>query len=282
MNIFAKISGFTSTVKIFLIMTIYILTIENFALAAEIPPAPTENIYVADFAGMINDSDKQQILAVGDELDKKHRVQISVVTIQTLGNLNIDRYADELFKNWNIGGKELNNGVLLLIAKDDRRFKIKAGDGLKDAITDEYAGEVLANMTNYFRESNFSEGILTTYGTLTKKIYEVYGGAIPENIVTQKPPEKESSSDTILGVLAVIIFLALAYFLLKYIFILPIAVSIYIVAALAYWATHGKYGTLNFKSIYDSLAEFVRTHSFGAGSSKSKKSSGKKGRGNGR
>lgn len=50
----------------------------------------------------------------------------------------------------------MNNGVLLLIAKDDRAFRIEVGYGLEGAITDDYAGSVLDAMTPAFRNENYS------------------------------------------------------------------------------------------------------------------------------
>ena len=265
--------------KFFLMsLIIFIVAIKNFALAAEIPPAPSENIYVADFAEMIDAPTKNKIAEIGGELESKYKAQIAVVTVPNLGNYKLEEYADEFFKSWNIGDKDLNNGVLLFIAKDERRFQIEVGKGLEGAISSESAGKILEDMTNYFRDGNFSEGILAAYGNLAKKVYEQYGGAIPENISAPKTPEKESLADLFLSILAVAVFLGAFFFLLKYVFVLPIAASIYIVSALAYFVTHGKHGTLDFKSVYVSLTEFVdigRFNFFSSSESKDEPKGGK-------
>lgn len=266
----------------FMCLVIFISAIKNFAVAAEIPAAPTENIYVADFAGMIDADTKNKILQIGGELDSKHKAQIVVVTVENLGESSIEEYANELFRNWGIGNKDLNNGVLLLISRDDRRFRIEVGYGLEGAITDGYAGEILDAMTNYFRDGNFSEGILTAYGTLTKKVYEEYGGEIPENLPAPKTAEEESLLDMLLGMLVFAICMVIFYFMLKYIFVLPIAVSVYIVAVIAYLVTQGKYGTLSFSSIYVPLTEYVDFRRFSFSSSGGSKSSGGGGYGGGK
>ena len=258
--------------KIFLTgLIIFILAISNFVFAAKIPAAPTENIYVADYAAMIDDATKNQILAIGGELDKKYKAQIVVVTLDNLGGSSIEEYANELFNSWGIGDKDLNNGVLILIAKNERRFRIEVGYGLEGAITDGYAGEVLDGMTNYFRTGDYSTGILQAYSELTRKTYEEYGGEVPENLYIEKPAEEESLLDMFLGFLIVVIFLAALYFFLKYVFILPIAISVYIVSAIVYFVTRRKYGTLSFSSIYAPMSEFMSFKNFfgGSGSSKS-------------
>ena len=180
----------------------------------EIPPAPAQNIYVADYAAMLDDSTKEKILATGKALHAKHKAQVVVVTIPTLGDWSIDDYANKLFRSWGIGDKNLNNGVLLLIVKDDRKFRIEVGYGLEGAITDGYSGSVLDSMKSYFREGNYSAGTLQAYNTLTKKIYEEYGDEIPENI--KAAPENTGSEDFTTGEIVVLV-----------IFILLIIISIF-------------------------------------------------------
>ncbi len=251
--------------KIFLLTAIFILMFESFAFAAEIPNAPTKNIYVADYAAMIDDATKNQILEIGGELDKKYKAQIVVVTIETLDGNSIEEYANDLFRNWGIGDKNLNNGVLLLIAKEDRKFRIEVGYGLEGAITDGYAGEILDGMTNYFREGDYSAGILQAYGELTRKTYEEYGGEVPANVPEPKPPEEESVLDIILGMIFCIVIFVVFYYFFKYVVIFPIAVIVFIFAAILHLATHGKYGTLSFGNLYFTMTEFISLNLFSGG-----------------
>lgn len=258
-------------------IAIFILTISNFAFAAKIPTAPTENIYVADYAAMIDDATKNQILEIGGELDKKHKAQIVVVTIDTLGGSSIEEYANELFRNWGIGDKNLNNGVLLLIAKEDRKFRIEVGYGLEGAITDGYAGEVLDGMTNYFREGDYSAGILQAYGELTRKTYAEYGGEVPENVPEQKIQE-DSLLDVFLGMIFCIVFVLIFYFFVRHVLALFVAVVFYLVSSIIYLVTFGKYGTLSFDKIYLAISESI---SFSGSHSGGGRSGGGSGRGGG-
>ena len=72
----------------------------------------------------------------------------------------------------------MNNGVLLLIAKDDRAFRIEVGYGPEGAITDDYAGSVLDAMTPAFRNENYSAAILRAYGALAQKAAAEYGAEL--------------------------------------------------------------------------------------------------------
>ena len=143
--------------------------------ASDLLAKPAQRAYVVDTAGMISAEDAAQIAKIGAELRSKTKAEIVVVTVPTLGDMDIESYANELFRSWGIGDAQLNNGVLLLIAKDNRAFRIEVGYGLEGAITDGYAGSVLDAMKSEFRKENYSPAILTAYVTLAEKASSEYG-----------------------------------------------------------------------------------------------------------
>ena len=143
--------------------------------ASDLLAKPAQRAYVVDTAGMISAEDAAQIAKIGAELRSKTKAEIVVVTVPTLGDMDIESYANELFRSWGIGDAQLNNGVLLLIAKDNRAFRIEVGYGLEGAITDGYAGSVLDAMKSEFRKENYSPAILTAYVTLVQKASAEYG-----------------------------------------------------------------------------------------------------------
>ena len=152
-----------------------------FAETAILPP-PTEDIYLVDDAGMVEPEDRQKILSMGRDLDHATKAQVVVVTMNTLGPDSIEDYANRLFRKWGIGDRKKNNGVLLLIAKEDRKFRIEVGYGLEGAITDGYAGSVLDGMKADFRSGKYSAAIVAAYGKLTQKAYEAENMPTPENV----------------------------------------------------------------------------------------------------
>ena len=143
--------------------------------ASDLLAKPAQRAYVVDTAGMISAEDAAQIAKIGAELRSKTKAEIVVVTVPTLGDMDIESYANELFRSWGIGDAQLNNGVLLLIAKDNRAFRIEVGYGLEGAITDGYAGSVLDAMKSEFRKGNYSPAILTAYVKLAEKASAEYG-----------------------------------------------------------------------------------------------------------
>ena len=143
--------------------------------ASDLLTKPAQRAYIVDTAGMVSAEDAAQISKIGAELRSKTKAEIVVVTVPTLGDTDIESYANELFRSWGIGDVRLNNGVLLLIAKDDRAFRIEVGYGLEGAITDGYAGSVLDAMKGEFRKENYSPAILQAYVTLAQKAGAEYG-----------------------------------------------------------------------------------------------------------
>lgn len=186
-------SGVKRLISLWIMLLTLFFQVPCFAEMAVLPP-PTQDIYLVDDAGMVEAEDRQKILAMGRELDQKTRAQVVVVTISTLGPESIEDYANKLFRKWGIGDKKKNNGVLLLIAKEDRKFRIEVGYGLEGSITDGYAGSVLDGMKSDFRGGKYSSAIVSAYGKLTKKAYEAENMVVPESVDSASAPTKTSSS----------------------------------------------------------------------------------------
>ena len=124
---------------------------------------------------MVSPGDAERIRQIGAELREKTKAELVVVTVDTLDGTDIESYANEMFRSWGIGDAKQNNGVLLLIAKEDRKFRIEVGYGLEGKITDGYAGSVLDAMKDEFRKENYSPAILGAYINLAQKACEEYG-----------------------------------------------------------------------------------------------------------
>ena len=89
---------------------------------AEVPDKPTHDIYVVDNANMLDNSTKSDILNKGKELEENTGAQFVVVTINSLDGQDIESYSNDLFNSWGIGNKDNNNGVLLVVAKNDQNL----------------------------------------------------------------------------------------------------------------------------------------------------------------
>ncbi len=83
------------------------------------------------------------------------------MTVESLGGMDVSDYAVRLFKEWGIGEKDKNNGVLFLIAPNDRRTRIEVGYGLEPVLSDARTGRLLDDhVIPYFRTGDFPNGIM--------------------------------------------------------------------------------------------------------------------------
>jgi uncharacterized membrane protein YgcG len=86
--------------------------------------------------------------------------QVVIATLPSLEGTSIESYANRLFRTWQLGQKEKNNGVLLLVAPNERQVRIEVGYGLEGTLTDALAGLVITRvLTPQFQHGHFADGI---------------------------------------------------------------------------------------------------------------------------
>jgi len=114
--------------------------------------------YINDYARILGDT-----TALEQKLDKfetDSTNEIAVVTINSLDDVSIEEYATTLFEKWGIGKEDVDNGVLLIVAVDDREVRIEVGYGLEGALPDVTAGTIIRNeITPNFSEGNYVRGV---------------------------------------------------------------------------------------------------------------------------
>ena len=126
--------------------------------------------YVTDLAGVIGEEKKAGLEALGTELEQKTGAQMAIITVRTLGGESVDDYAADLFKQLGIGGKKDDRGVLLLLAPNDRKYRVEVGYGLEPVINDARAGDVGRAMVPFLRQGDYGEAVETASWQLAKYI----------------------------------------------------------------------------------------------------------------
>lgn len=150
-----------------------------------IPSAPKTNIYIQDNANIIDDTVENKIFSLGQEVDNQTTAQIAVVTVNSLDGYSIEEYATDLFRKWGIGNKDKNNGVLLLLNKENiqankpGRVRIEVGYGLEGAINDAKAGRILDDFVlPGIQKGDLSSGVYQAYQVLAGEVAKEYGVTI--------------------------------------------------------------------------------------------------------
>jgi uncharacterized protein len=115
---------------------------------------------VVDQANVISADTKRAIEPKLADLEAKSGIQLVVATVSSLEGQEIEPYANALFREWKLGEKAKNNGVLLLVAPNEHRVRIEVGYGLEGTLTDALGKVIITNaITPRFKTGDFSGGI---------------------------------------------------------------------------------------------------------------------------
>ncbi len=160
--------------KIFFAITILLSAV--FSYASE-PAFPILTGPVVDSAGILNPEQIKILSAKLISFQKTKGSQIAVCIIPTTSPLTIEDYGIKLAENWKIGRDKEDDGIIIIIAKNDRKMRIEVGYGLEHIITDLRAGRIIDYMmAPEFRKGDFYKGIDASIDSL---ITYINGGDIP-------------------------------------------------------------------------------------------------------
>ena len=145
--------------KLFIVFIIAVFSFTH-ALAQNVIEKLNPPVLVTDLAGVLSPEQKQALEGKLVAIDDSSSNQIAVVILPTLDGNPIEEYATKLFRTWGIGNKKSRNGVLLLIAIQDKKIRIETGYGLEGALPDITCNSIIDNdIKPAFRQQAYYEGI---------------------------------------------------------------------------------------------------------------------------
>ena len=173
MSILNKKSFLTKILIIFIVVLCILKTNSNAIVS------PTSDFYVNDYAGLLSEETKNYIISTNKSLYNQTGSQIVVVTIPSLDGNSIEDYSTELFRNFGIGSKEKNNGVLLLLALEERQFRIEVGYGLEGIMPDGKTGRIQDEyIIPYLKQDNWNDGIKNGFSAILKIVSDEYNVSV--------------------------------------------------------------------------------------------------------
>src|SRR5713226_7084504 len=161
--------------------------------------------YVTDLAGVINAEKKASLEALCTELEEKTGAQLAIVTVRSLEGESVETYAVDLFKQLGIGSKKDNRGVLLLLAPNERKYRIEIGYGLEPVINDARAGDAGRAMVPFLRQGDYSKAAEIAARQLARYIADNAGVTLSG----QPPAPRIRNADDGVGFNAFWLFLGL-------------------------------------------------------------------------
>lgn len=175
---------------------IAILLLSTTVAALDIPRL---NGYINDHAGMIPAATELKLERYLEQFEQTDSTQIAVLTLNSLEGGDLADTALRVAEQWQLGQKHSDNGLLLLIAKEDRKIRIEVGRGLEGRLTDLLAGRIIdAEISPHFKQGDFPNGIIAGVISMTEAVRGEYTG-------TGRRDTKKRSS---LGWLTMLLFLA--------------------------------------------------------------------------
>ena len=166
--------------KLFIVFIIAVFSFTS-AVAQNVIERSNPPVLVTDLAGVLSPEQKQALENKLVAIDDASSNQIAVVILPTLDGNPIEEYATKLFRTWGIGNKKSRNGVLLLIAIQDKKIRIEVGYGLEGAIPDITANSIIDNdIKSAFRQQAYYEGIDKATDDIAKAAVGEYKEARPK------------------------------------------------------------------------------------------------------
>ncbi len=115
---------------------------------------------VTDRAGILSPATRQQLESALRQLQRVGGTQLAVLTLPNLAGLTIEQASIRVVDEWKLGSKQADKGVLLLVARDERKVRIEVGQGLEGALTDAYAKRIIdEGITPLLRQGDMNGGI---------------------------------------------------------------------------------------------------------------------------
>ena len=160
--------------------------------------------HVNDFAHILKPETVTTLEKALTDFQTKTGAEIAVVTIDSHGqDETIETYAEKLFQKWGIGKEKEDNGVLILVSRDDREVRIEVGYGLEPTVTDISSGRIIRDIiVSKFQEGDYDQGIADGVGAITTL---VSGEALPE------PVQNKFDESKIIWIIFIVIYLIIIY-----------------------------------------------------------------------
>jgi uncharacterized protein len=174
------------------------------------PVAVSHAIDVPDFVPNVVDTTQTLSASEIDSLNQtiatlreQSQIWAAILVVGSTGNESIEQVADDVFARWELGKRDVDNGLLILVAKDDRKVRLEVGYGLEGSLTDANASRIIREIiTPNFREAKFFDGLNTA---LLVSNDLVAGGSFPDDLSKSVEPGKSYALPVIIWFILIVV-----------------------------------------------------------------------------
>lgn len=164
--------------KDFLRLTILLfLLINGLAVSAQAPlsiPDPNKgnpDNFISDPMGLLSDNTEAKINSQLLKVRKQTGCEVAVAIVKDLKGLSVEDYAYQLFRHWGVGDKDKDNGVLLLVAPEERKARIEVGSGAEGVLTDIACARILRyDLRPAVHDGNLNQGVFNAVNSISEAL----------------------------------------------------------------------------------------------------------------
>src|SRR3954469_6091274 len=174
-----------------------VLSVPANAWARDVPPLVA---HVNDTAGMLSPQAEQALEQKLTSYEQKSQHQFALLTVDSLDGDALEDFSIRVVEAWKLGKRGKDDGLLLLIAKQDHKLRIEVGYGLEGDVTDAFSAQVIRNvLTPALRAGEAERGIDQAFDVLMQK---ASGDAVPDSAVA--PPERARGGPSPFAIIALL------------------------------------------------------------------------------
>ncbi len=157
--------------SLFKILPLFFLLVPSVALAVGVPSS-----YVIDNAGIIEDGSQTKLSGILQELEQKTSAQMIVLTVKSTEGIPIEQYSLQQAEKWGLGQKGKDNGLLFVIAVNDRKYRFETGYGLEQILPDSMLGSIgRSYLVPAFKAGDYTKGVVSTASVIAQTIADSQG-----------------------------------------------------------------------------------------------------------
>jgi uncharacterized protein len=188
-------AGRARAARVFLLSAVFAL-VTGASAQAQDPSYPQPTGYVVDEAGLLAPETRARLTAIAQELDEKTNAQIAVAVVPSIAPLTVEEYAVRLFERWGVGSKQRDEGVLFVLARDERRVRIEVGYGLEEILPDGRVGGILRSaVVPHLRRDDWDSGVTGAVESLAGVIAQDRGVTLASLEGVSRPPPADEEDE---------------------------------------------------------------------------------------
>ena len=136
--------------------------------------------YVNDFAHKLDPAGEQVLEAYCTNLERTTGVQMAIVLVDSLDDEPVEDAANRLYREWHVGNKATNEGLLILLSIKEHKSRVEVGYGLEPIVTDGFSGGVLRDIRPILQQGNYAGALLAAAEQFGNQIAQAKGVALAE------------------------------------------------------------------------------------------------------